>query len=446
MKIGIVGSGYVGLVTGCCLAEAGHDVVVADSNESLVDQLNEGRPHFYEPGLEDLLRKVLREKRLRAGVPEKVGLGECEIIMLAVGTPSRDGVIDLSYIKSATQSVARIIKGMPDPASLVVKSTVVPGTTDTLVKDILKREGCPLHLGMNPEFLREGSAVEDFRRPDRLVLGADDGKTLERLQKCYLPWSCEKLCSSTRTAEMIKYANNAMLALQISATNELSRICAAIGGVDIRDVMAGVHLDKRWSPMAAEGARIEPGILEYLKAGCGFGGSCFPKDVEAIRSLGRQNGCSVDILNAVLSVNVSQPGEVSRILETHLGGLKGKNISVLGLSFKPNTDDIRQSTSLKIIEDLLAKGARVTAQDPAANDKAKQALDSDEVTFVSDWKDACRQADVVIAATAWDCYRSLPEAVPEGAVVFDARGMFKREAFHSSVQYLSIGYRPVESD
>ena len=444
MKIGIVGSGYVGLVTGCCLAEVGHQVTMIDFNEKLIDQLNKGQPHFYEPGLEDLLKKVLSTSRLNVRGPDMEGLSDSEIIMLAVGTPSCDGVIDLSYIKSACEAVAPIIKEMPEPASLVVKSTVVPGTTDTFVKDIFNRVGCPLYLGMNPEFLREGSAVEDFRKPDRLVLGADDDKTRERLEECYLPWSCDKVRSSTRTAEMVKYTNNVMLALQISATNELSRICAAVGGVDIRDVMEAVHLDKRWNPITDERRRIQPEILEYLKAGCGFGGSCFPKDVEAIRSLGRESGCSVDILNAVLSVNGSQPEEVSRILLNHVGDLKDKKVSVLGLSFKPNTDDVRKSTSLTIISDLLRKGAIVTAHDPVANEKAKEVLNTQEVTFVKEWKDACHQADVVVVATAWDCYKSLPEIVAEGLVVFDARGIFRRETFHSSISYLSIGYRPLQ--
>ncbi len=297
-------------------------------------------------------------------------------------------------------------------------------------------------LGMNPEFLREGQAVFDFMEPDRIVLGFEDSLTRQFLDDIYAPWSCEKLYVNTRTAEFIKYANNALLAVQISAINEIANVAAALGGVDMMDVVRGVHLDKRWNPLREDGMRVRPGILAYLVPGCGFGGSCLPKDVEALRSQGQSLGAGMDILNAVLAVNERQPHQVCQILVAELGDLKRKKCLVLGLSFKPDTDDVRESASLKIVRDLLAAGCHVVAHDPVATGNFRRAAgpDADQVEFVEDWRSRVAEVESIIVATKWDEYRDLAGLDLRNKVLFDARCMFE-EGHAGGARYQSIGRR-----
>jgi UDPglucose 6-dehydrogenase/GDP-mannose 6-dehydrogenase len=448
MNVAVVGTGYVGLVSGVCLAAGGgHNVVCVDLRREVVDGLNEGRPHIHENGLPDLLKKVRAAGTFSATLDLAAALDSAEIVLVAVGTPSTDGRIDLTYIRDVARQIGKYIRTRDRFLSVAIKSTVVPGTTDTTVRQVIeessgKRLG-DFGLGMNPEFLREGNAVEDFMEPDRIVLGHEDAETLRLLEELYRPWNCEKLAVNTRTAEMIKYSNNCLLATQISAVNELANVCAAVGGIDVRDVMRGVHLDERWSPITESG-RIEPKILTYLLPGCGFGGSCFPKDVQALRTLGRDNGLPMSVLQAVLDVNDRQPLEVIQLLEHALDSFKGRTILVLGLAFKPDTDDVRESASIHIIRSLLEAGANVIAHDPVAMPGARVLLEGSGVTFIEEWKDALDSADAVVVATKWAEYARL--AAPEiaaklrGRVLIDARRMFEPEAF-AGATYLTIGRR-----
>jgi UDPglucose 6-dehydrogenase/GDP-mannose 6-dehydrogenase len=297
---------------------------------------------------------------------------------------------------------------------------------------------------MNPEFLREGEAIEDFMEPDRIVFGHEDEITLKRLRELYAPWDADKLEVNTRTAEMIKYANNCLLATQISAVNEIANLAAAVGGIDAMDVMAGVHLDKRWNPIlegAANAGRTDPKILTYLIPGCGFGGSCFPKDVQALRSLGEAVGLKMEMLNAVLSVNVAQPGQVRRILEMEIGVLAGKHVLLLGLAFKPETDDVRESASLSIAADLLAAEAHVMAHDPIATANFIHAFGAavDNIDFVEDWHEALRTADIIVIATRWAEYAAVADLVCKDQILFDARRFLSAEK--SAPNYLTIGRR-----
>ena len=446
MKIAVVGTGYVGLVSGVCLAAKGHDVTCVDLNPSIVERLNRAEPTIHERGLPELLTEVHNAGNFRATTRMAEALEGSEAVLLAVGTPSENGVIDLKYIRSASAEIGSILRDRDDHVSVIVKSTTVPGTTDTVVREELeKASGKPLGagfgLGMNPEFLREGEAIEDFMEPDRVVLGHEDEKTLDRLRALYAPWDVDKPEVNTRTAEMIKYANNCLLATQISAVNEIANLAASLGGIDVLDVMGGVHMDKRWNPITKDG-RVNPKILTYLIPGCGFGGSCFPKDVQALRSQGEAQGLKMDLLNAVLSVNDAQPNQVTDIIAMESGDLKGKKVLLLGLAFKPETDDVRESASLKIAESLLAEGADVTAHDPIATPFFQKAFGpkAEDIRFVDDWQPEMAGTDVVIIATKWDEYSTVASLISDGQTLFDARRLIAPETL-SAGSYLTIGRR-----
>ena len=446
MKLAIVGTGYVGLVSGVCLAAKGHDVTCVDINPSIVERLNRAEPTIYEVGLPQLLKEVCDSGKFRATTQISDALDGSDLVIMAVGTPSENGVIDLKYIRQVAREIGEYIKTAGRHISVVVKSTVVPGTTDTVVREEIEAASGLKHpafgLGMNPEFLREGEAIEDFAEPDRIVLGNEDPQTLARLEELYAPWDVDKVRVNTRTAEMIKYANNALLATQISAVNEIANLAAALGGIDVLDVVGGVQLDKRWNPILEGGRRAQPQILSYLVPGCGFGGSCFPKDVQALRSQGEQQGLPMRMMNAVLDVNDAQPAQVLDIIARDLPDLSGKRVLVLGLAFKPGTDDVRESASLKIVDQLVARGADVVAHDPIAIDHFKKAVGpaGDKVRYVQAWQDEVAPADVIIVATKWPDYAPLIQQDLSGKLLFDARRMFPAGQV-GGADYLSIGRR-----
>jgi len=447
MNVSIVGTGYVGLVSGVCIAAKGHYVTCYDIDRKVVDLINSGIPHIFESGLQELLISVLNEGMFTAKLISDGISFENDLIIIAVGTSSENGKIDLSQIKEGSELIGKYLKANDSFVSVVIKSTVVPGTTDSIVRGIIeKNSGKTLGqfgLGMNPEFLREGDAVQDFMEPDRIVLGHDDITTLERLQQLYEPWNCDKIAVNTRTAEMIKYANNSLLATQISAVNELANITTAFGGIDFLDVIKAVHTDKRWSPILPDKSRIIPEILTYLIPGCGFGGSCFPKDVQALRSQAYEVGIEPHILNAVLKVNENQPYQVVKLLKKSLIDLENKKILLLGLAFKPGTDDVRESVSLKIIDYLLKDKARIFAHDPVAIENTKKIInDHKNLEFTDQWETTLSSVDIIVVATKWAEYKKLSsfeyQDVITGKVLLDARRFFKPADFPQSV-YLTIG-------
>lgn len=447
MKLAVVGTGYVGLVSGVCLAAKGHDVTCVDLNPAIVEQLNRAEPTIHERGLPELLAEVHGAGNFRATTQLSEAIEDATCVILAVGTPSEDGVIDLKYIRTAAHDIGSIMRDRSEYMSVIVKSTVVPGTTDTVVREEIeaasgKTLGEGFGLGMNPEFLREGEAIEDFMDPDRIVFGHEDAQTLGCLRELYMPWDVDKVEVNTRTAEMIKYANNCLLATQISAVNEMANLAAAVGKIDVMDVMAGVHLDRRWNPVVEPGGkRADPKILTYLVPGCGFGGSCFPKDVQALRSQGEQNGLKMDVLNAVLSVNDTQASQVCDIITRTVGDLAEHSVLLLGLAFKPDTDDVRESASLRIAADLLAAGAKLTAHDPIATEPFKQSFGAkaDKILFTEDWRTEIEAAEIIIIATSWSDYADVAGFLTPEQVVFDARRMLPPEDV--SAQYLTIGRR-----
>ena len=444
MKINVIGTGYVGLVSGVCLAAKGHIVKCFDSNLEIIETLEKGKCHIYEKDLEKLFIEYsenLTFEVLDSSSEKK--LLDCNVILIAVGTPTVSKKIDLSQIKEASKKIGKLIKTHNKFISIIVKSTVIPGTTDTVVKNIIenysgKKIG-EFGLGMNPEFLREGNAVEDFMNPDRIVFGFEEKKTLEYLHEIYKPWDVDKIAVNTRSAEMIKYVNNSLLATQISTVNEYSNIAKTIGGIDFNTVMEAIHLDKRWNPIDKKtGKRINPGIIDYLKPGCGYGGSCFPKDVMALKALSRKGGLNPLILDSVIKVNDFQPKAILKYLEESIGSLNNKNILVLGLAFKPDTDDVRESVSIKIINHLFNKKCNITAHDPVSINNAKKRINF-FVKYVKDWKKELVKNDIIIIATNWSDYKDLKylDKNLKGKILFDTRSLFKKGEFNN-INYLNI--------
>lgn len=445
MELAVIGIGYVGLVSGVCLASKGHQVTCFDINKSNINMLDQGICPIHEKGLDDLYKSSKDNLSFRVLDDEsEKEIMNFNVILVAVGTPTNDGRSDLSQIASVGRMMGRQIRNSEKYISIILKSTVLPGTTDTFFRKIVEAESGKklgeFGLGMNPEFLREGNAIEDFQYPDRIVFGFEDKKTLDNLRLIYQPWKCEKIEVNTRSAEMMKYVNNALLATLISTVNEYSNIARSIGNIDFEKVMHGVHLDNRWTPLDQKGLKVRPNIIDYLKPGCGFGGSCFPKDVMALSSLAMDNGISSSILSAVIEVNERQPGAILQILKESVENLQTKRILMLGLAFKPDTDDVRESVSLKLLNLLSGQVGRLIAHDPIAIGNAKNEINqSSDIDFSQNWRSSIEDADVIMICTNWDEYSELADMNDhlKGKVIFDTRSLLS-EFDMSDVQYITV--------
>ena len=392
MRISVIGAGYVGLATGVGFASKGHSVTCVDVDAERVKRLNKGEPPIYEPMLTEHLKEVLEKDLFEATTELTRAVSESEIIFICVGTPSKpDGSIDLEFIKNASKNVGQAMRDKGDYSVITIKSTVVPGTTEEVIIPLLekqsgKKAGTNFGVCVNPEFLREGQALLDFFKPDRVVIGELDKKSGDTLYQLYRDFTCPIMRTDLKTAEMIKYASNAFLATKISFINEIGNICKRLG-IDVYEVAKGIGLDHRISP-------------HFLRAGIGFGGSCFPKDVRALIAKARELKYEPNLLNSVMALNEKQPLRLLELLKKHFPNLKGKTIGVLGLAFKPKTDDIREAPSIKIVGELLKEGAIVKAYDPKAMDnfrrifphvqyceRAEEILDSDAVLILTEWEE-----------------------------------------------------------
>ena len=440
MRISIVGTGYVGLVSGVCLADLGHDVVCVDVDEGKVATINDGVAPIHEEGLPERLTRVIGS-RLRATTDLVAAIADTEVTILAVGTPFGEDRIDLGQIEAAAEQVGEALRDLDRYHVVAVKSTVVPGTTEEVVGPAIarasgKRIGVDIGLAMNPEFLREGVAVRDFVEPDRIVLGGVDERTLDVLSEVYAVFDgTPVLRVDPRTAEMIKYASNALLASLISFSNEVANLAARIG-TDVVEVLEGVQLDRRWSPVV-DGERISPGILAFLAAGCGFGGSCFPKDVKALVAHGEAVGMDMPLLRSVLEVNEQQPSVLVDRLRRHLDP-RGKRIVVLGAAFKPGTDDVRESPTLRIVPALVGFGAEVVVHDPIAAPNCRDVLGTDGIAYTDDLDVALDGAEAIVLVTAWPDYRDLPQRLDGRApLVVDGRRLLSPG---SVVRYDGVGF------
>ncbi|KPL25190.1 MAG: GDP-mannose dehydrogenase [Anaerolineae bacterium SM23_84] len=444
MKVSIIGTGYVGLVTGVCLAEKGHQVVCVDVDREKVDKINQAIPPIYERGLEELLEKNVNVN-LRATTDLHKSVIETDVSLIAVGTPFDGSEIDLTYIKEVSYQIGKALQDKSAYHVVVVKSTVVPGTTDDVVHPILeeasgKKAGVDFGVGMNPEFLREGEAIQDFMFSDRIVLGGIDDKSINALEELYSVFDgVEKLRTNCKTAEMIKYTANSLLATMISFSNEIGNLCTALGGTDVVEVMRGVHLDKRLSPIMPNGDRIVPSFTTYLEAGCGFGGSCFPKDVKALIAHGEKFGRPMRLLDAVIQVNEQQPQQVLSLLKKYFPSLKGVRIAVLGLAFKPGTDDMRESPAIPIVKDLLAQEAEVKAYDPVAKQEAQKLFGNHQIAYCDDLAQALQNVQAVVLLTRWEEFRRIPELLTHlesQPLLIDGRRMLDK---NSIARYDGIG-------
>lgn len=449
MKISIVGSGYVGLVTGVCFAEKGHHVTCVDVDQNRINQINAGKVPFHEPGLAKLLRRNLR-RAFRASLDLPGAVMSSELTLISVGTPFDGKRIDLDSVKQAAKQIGRALRAKSSFHVVAVKSTVVPGTTDEVVMPILEAEsrktsGSGFGVGVNPEFLSEGEAVRDFMNPDRIVLGASDRRTHRLLRRLYRSFGGVPVLQTTnRAAEMIKYASNSLLATLISFSNEIANLCSELGGLDSSAVMEGVHLSQYLSPVLPSGERVRAPITAFLRPGCGFGGSCLPKDVRALIARGREVDARLALLENVIRINESQPERMLKLLRKRFPDLRGLEVSVLGLAFKAGTDDLRESSAISIARQLVEAGARVKAYDPIAVPAAKRSGAFPRVRFSSTLDEAVRGSKALLLVTAWPEFKKLPRLLSrltKPPVLIDGRRLIDPATVP---MYEGIGYSASE--
>ena len=432
MKIAMIGSGYVGLVSGVCFADFGHKVTCIDVDHDKISRLQAGVMPIYEPGLQELVAKNVREKRLSFTTSLKEGMEKADAVFIAVGTPSRrgDGHADLTYVYQAAEEIAREIK---DYVVVVTKSTVPVGTGDAVEEIIRKnRPDAQFAVVSNPEFLREGAAINDFKRPDRIVIGTTDLQARDVMSEVYRPLYLNQspiMFTDRRTSELIKYAANAFLAMKITFINEMADLCEAVGG-NVQDVARGIGLDNRIGS-------------KFLHAGPGYGGSCFPKDTKALARTAQEADAPVRLIETTIAVNDQRKKAMAqRIIKACGGSVKNKTIAILGLTFKPNTDDMRDAPALDIIPALQQAGANIRAHDPEGMEHAKTMLD--HVQFCDDAYQAAQEADAIAIVTEWDAYRALDLAhlkeVMKTPILVDLRNIYRSsEMARHGFTYIGIG-------
>lgn len=429
MKIAVIGTGYVGLVTGVALSEIGHMVTCIDVDPSKVEKLSKGIPTIYEPGLEELIKKNISSGNLRFTSRHQKGLPDADVVYIAVGTPQRaDGSANLDYVEQAALDIAANIT---QDIVVVIKSTVPVGT-NFHIKDLINKNtknGVQIQIASNPEFLREGSAVKDTFHGDRIVIGTEDEETAEILSEINKPFGTPIIKTDISSAEMIKYSSNAFLATKISFINEIANLCESMGA-NVEEVAKGMGLDHRIGP-------------DFLKAGIGYGGSCFPKDTNALVQLAGNANHEFNLLKSVIEVNNHQQVLLLDKIMERFGSIQGKRVAVLGLAFKPNTDDLRESPALVMIPKLVDLGANVVAYDPIAVANAKKQLKS-EIDYTEDLIEALKDADFAVIVTDWSEVKHIElskySELMNEPIVFDGRNCYGLdEAKEATLEYYSVG-------
>ena len=428
-KLCVIGSGYVGLVTGTCFADLGNNVTLVDIDECKINMLRQGKMPIYEPGLAEMVQRNTVAGRMHFTTAYAEGLDQAEFVFICVGTPSGvDGEADLQYVRSAAETIA---EEMSHPLIIINKSTVPVGTGDWTTEIIERKQPQPVEFAVVscPEFLREGSAIADFMNPDRTVLGSTNPDAAARVAELYAPVDTPIVITDIRTAEMIKYASNAFLATRISFINEISIICERLGA-DVTEVARGMGFDYRIGP-------------HFLQAGIGFGGSCFPKDVKALANMAQTHGMHPQLLNAVMEINHFQRRQVTLKAREMLGGnVNGRTIAVLGLAFKENTDDTRESPSLTVVRSLLNQGASVQAYDPVAMDNANR--DVPGMTLCSDSYAAAKDAEALLVLTPWNEFKHLDmqriRMAMKQPILIDGRNMYDPDELRAlGFEYRGVG-------
>jgi UDPglucose 6-dehydrogenase len=439
-KISVIGAGYVGVCTAVGFASKGYTVLASDVDEQKIAKINQGIPPFHEPGLQEKLLESIKEGNLTgvAGNTDKV-IQQTDLTFVAVGTPSKpDGSIDLQYIESVAHNIGVALRSKDAYHVIIIKSTVVPGTTQDVVKPILEKEsekkcGVDFGLCMNPEFLRQGSAFQDTLNADRVVIGSYDNKSGDALETLYKDFYSARLPPIIRTtlsaAELIKYASNAMLATKISFINTIANICEKIPGADVKVVATAMGLDKRIGPL-------------FLDAGLGYGGSCFPKDIKALIACSKAFGYTPELLESTEAVNRKQPLKAVEFCKQQLGSLNGKRIAILGLAFKPDTDDMREARVIPIVNKLLEEGANVTAYDPVAMQVAR-GIFNDKIQYASSAIECIKNADCCIIATEWEEFKKLTpdyfSKLMKQPIVIDGRRIYNPETFERKTKFVALG-------
>ncbi|MFT4000956.1 MAG: UDP-glucose/GDP-mannose dehydrogenase family protein [Rhizobium sp.] len=432
MRITMIGSGYVGLVSGVCFADFGHDVICVDKDAGKIEALRRGEIPIFEPGLEQLVADNVRAGRLSFATDVETSVAASDVVFIAVGTPSRrgDGHADLSYVYAAAREIARHVNGF---TVIVTKSTVPVGTGDEVERIV--RETNPdaeVAIVSNPEFLREGAAIEDFKRPDRIVIGLDDERARSVMTEVYRPLYLNQaplLFTTRRTSELIKYAANAFLAMKITFINEMADLCEKVGA-NVQEVSRGIGLDGRIGS-------------KFLHAGPGYGGSCFPKDTIALAKTAQDYDSPVRLIETTISINDNRKRAMGRKVIAAMGGdIRGKRIAILGLTFKPNTDDMRDSPAISIIRTLQDAGAGVTGYDPEGMDNARLVID--DIAYADDAYSAARDADALVIVTEWNQFRALDferlKSVMKAPVLVDLRNIYRHdEVTKHGFAYTSVG-------
>jgi UDPglucose 6-dehydrogenase len=453
MRITMVGTGYVGLVTGTCFANVGNDVTCLDIDQKKIDKLNNGVSPIYEPGLDELIRRNTKANRLHFTTDAKNAYQSAEVVFICVGTPSdAKGKADLKYVLAAAADIGKAIEAGPGPTGggenerrakiVVVKSTVPVGTNKQVQDEIAKHTSKPFKMGSNPEFLKEGAAINDFNKPDRVVIGAEDEGTGDRLRKLYDPFTRNGhpiFVMDIPSAEMVKYAANAMLATKISFINEIATLCEAYGS-DVDEVWRGMTSDTRIGN-------------KFLYPGLGYGGSCFPKDVLACISMGDECGKPTPLLASVHDVNQHQRGRFIEKLDKHFGeaGMSGKKVAVWGIAFKPGTDDIREAPSLTIMDAILERGATLTAHDPVAHETCQDHGMKDRIAYSDDMYTMLDGVDALVICTDWPEFKQPDfEQMRKrmgSPIVFDGRNLYHPETMREEgFTYISVGRETVSQE
>jgi UDPglucose 6-dehydrogenase len=440
MRVLIVGTGYVGLVTGLCFCEMGYEVVCVDNDHAKIDRINKGELPFFERGLQRLL-DAHRDNSFSVSTDLERNLSKSDVVFVTVGTPYKNNSIDLSYVKNVMTEIGSFIRSASKYHAIVIKSTVVPGTTDSILKPIIEQASGKtaeqdFGLAMCPEFLREGEAVEDCLNPDRIIIGANSIKTKNILEELFSPFhDVNKICTNSRTAEMIKYTSNSFFATLISFSNEVANMCNVIGDIDPVEVMSGLHQDQRLNLVTDNGKTPAP-LVSYLHPGPGFGGSCFPKDVNAIISHTNKKGYKPELLDAVMKINRSQPNKIYRLILSNCNDIDQARIGILGLSFKPNTDDTRESTFYYLYKLLERHKCTILGYDPLVKDLP---YEIDNFKIMASVHELIRHVDIVVLMTVDPCFNNLPELLMENdgkQLLVDTRRLIEKDRYP---HYCSIG-------
>lgn len=441
MKVAVVGCGYVGLMTAVGLSSKGHQVLAVDIDPLRIEQIRQGIVPFYEPGMAKALRTCLKRGDLQVSnlLDDVV---DYEVILICVQTPpKKNGAINLKILEKAAKSLASVFAQNPMKRTVVIRSTVIPGTTDKFATPIFQAVSAKTHIAFNPEFLREGSAFDDFVNPDRIVIGTHSAYAGKQLKRLYTPFSAPVIVTTPTTAELAKYASNTFLTTLISFSNEIARLCEHTEDTDVEDVLNIVHHDRRFTPVSNSKARL--GLLSYLKAGCGFGGSCFPKDLSALIAFAKSKGVRPHLLKAVAIINTSQPIRLVKMVSEILGNLTKRNITVLGVAFKGGTDDLRESPGLRIVDELLKRGANITIYDPLVREGNLTSYSDQGVIIAPTLKSAVEGADICIIASNASEFKKLKvfkQPSKKKTIIVDGRRILKiPKSSEAMIDYYAIG-------